>query len=247
MARTKTYQTKELIAWLNEYKIENPGIKVTIPKFGVYLRSKGKDIQDHTLRRDEEFREYLQNSNDEENSKNFNDLVTYKTIDVDSFMEKNNNKGKLREALINRDRYYANVAAKGAEAIKEKKECQAKIKEMNIQIEELKNVIKETEKKLIEEKEKNTDTKIKEKDKAIVAMKNILDDYIYPDMANAILKRDGVLKVVNSVVDNDVVDEKSICANTDIENLGKKEQNDNEENKKSEFSSVNSILGGFDD
>lgn len=118
---------------------------------------------------------------------------------------------------------------------------------MNIQIEELKNVIKETEKKLIEEKEKNTDTKIKEKDKAIVAMKNILDDYIYPDMANAILKRDGVLKVVNSVVDNDVVDEKSICANTDIENLGKKEQNDNEENKKSEFSSVNSILGGFDD
>lgn len=118
---------------------------------------------------------------------------------------------------------------------------------MNIQIEELKNVIKETEKKLIEEKAKNTDTKIKEKDKAIVAMKNILDDYIYPDMANAILKRDGVLKVVNSVVDNDVVDEKSICADTDIENLGKKEQNDNEENKKSEFSSVNSILGGFDD
>lgn len=126
MARTKTYQTKELIAWLNEYKIENPGIKVTIPKFGVYLRSKGKDIQDHTLRRDEEFREYLQNSNDEENSKNFNDLVTYKTIDVDSFMEKNNNKGKLREALINRDRYYANVAAKGAEAIKEKKRMSGK-------------------------------------------------------------------------------------------------------------------------
>ena len=237
MARTKTYQTKELIAWLNEYKIENPEIKVTIPKFGVYLRSKGKDIQDHTLRRDEEFREYLQNSNDEENSKNFNDLVTYKTIDVDSFMEKNNNKAKLREALLNRDRYYANIAAKGAEAIKE----------MNIQIEELKKVIKETEKKLTEEKARNTDTKIKEKDKAIVAMKNILDDYIYPDMANAILKRDGVLKVVNSVVNNNIVDEKSICADTDIENLGKKEQNDNEENKKSEFSSVNSILGGFDD
>ena len=45
---------------------------------------------------------------------------------------------------------------------------------MNIQIEELKNVIKETEKRLIEEKAINTDTKIKEKDKAIVAMKNIL-------------------------------------------------------------------------
>lgn len=59
---------------------------------------------------------------------------------------------------------------------------------MNIQIEELKNVIKETEKKLAEEKTKVIDSKIKEKDKAIVVMKNILDDYIYPDMANAILK-----------------------------------------------------------
>ena len=28
MARTKTYQTKELIALLNEYKIENPGMRV---------------------------------------------------------------------------------------------------------------------------------------------------------------------------------------------------------------------------
>ena len=237
MARTKTYQTKELIALLNEYKIENPGMRVTIPKFGAYLRSKGYEIQDHSL----------QKTNDEEDSKNFNDLVTYKTIDVDSFVEKNNNKAKLREALLNRDRYYANIAAKGVEAIKEKKECQTKIKEMTIQIEELKNVIKETEKKLTEEKAKNTDTKIKEKDKAIVVMKNILDDYIYPDMANAILKRDGVLKVVNSVVNNNIVDEKSICADTDIEKLVEEKSSNDKENKKSEFSSINSILGGFDD
>lgn len=246
MARTKTYQTKELIALLNEYKIENPGMRVTIPKFGAYLRSKGYEIQDHTLRRDEKFRDCLQKTNDEEDSKNFNDLVTYKTIDVDSFVEKNNNKAKLREALLNRDRYYANIAAKGVEAIKEKKECQTKIKEMTIQIEELKNVIKETEKKLTEEKAKNTDTKIKEKDKAIVVMKNILDDYIYPDMANAILKRDGVLKVVNSVVNNNIVDEKSICADTDIEKLVEEKSSNDKENKKSEFSSINSILGGFD-
>lgn len=118
---------------------------------------------------------------------------------------------------------------------------------MTIQIEELKNVIKETEKKLTEEKAKNTDTKIKEKDKAIVAMKNILDDYIYPDMANAILKRDGVLKVVNSVVNNNIVDEKSICADTDIEKLVEEKSSNDKENKESEFSSINSILGGFDD
>lgn len=128
MARTKTYQTKELIALLNEYKIENPGMRVTIPKFGAYLRSKGYEIQDHTLRRDEKFRDCLQKTNDEEDSKNFNDLVTYKTIDVDSFVEKNNNKAKLREALLNRDRYYANIAAKGVEAIKEKRNVRQKSK-----------------------------------------------------------------------------------------------------------------------
>ena len=80
-----------------------------------------------------------------------------------------------------------------------------------------------------------------------MVMKNILDDYIYPDMANAILKRDGVLKVVNSVVNNNIVDEKSICADTDIEKLVEEKSSNDKENKKSEFSSINSILGGFDD
>ena len=58
----------------------------------------------------------------------------------------------------------------------------------------------------------------------------------------------GVLTaLITPFTDNDVVDEKSICADTDIENLGKKEQNDNEENKKSKYTSINSLLGGFDD
>lgn len=60
MSRAKTYSTKEVIGFLNEYRIENPGLKISIPKFGTYLRGKGCDVQDHTLRRDEEFKKYLE-------------------------------------------------------------------------------------------------------------------------------------------------------------------------------------------
>lgn len=123
MSRTKTYNTKEVIGYLNEYRIENPGLKISIPKFGTYLRGKGCDVQDHTLRRDEEFKKYLEEINKEESNERFNELITYKTIDVDAFIEKNNNKVKLKEALINRDRYYADIAARATEAIHEKNEC----------------------------------------------------------------------------------------------------------------------------
>lgn len=59
MARVKTYKIDEIIKLLNEYRFENSGAKVTIPKFGEYIRDKGYAIEDHTLRRDDEFRAYL--------------------------------------------------------------------------------------------------------------------------------------------------------------------------------------------
>lgn len=244
MARTKTYNTKEIIGLLNEYNIENPGVKVTIPKFGTYIRSKGYDIKDHTLRRDEKFRECLNELNKEDDAKSLNDLVTYKTVDAEAFITKNNTKAKLKESITNRDNYYASIAANAVKAIQDRNESLERIKELECEINEFKETIKELETKLQNEKSKVKEANTKEKDNTILTLKRILDDYVYPDMANAILKKEGILEVVNSLVSDDIVDKNTMRADSSI-----KEELEEEKNSapKSKFASVDSILGGFDD
>lgn len=243
MSRTKTYNTKEVIGYLNEYRIENPGLKISIPKFGTYLRGKGCDVQDHTLRRDEKFKKYLEEINKEESSERFNELITYKTIDVDAFIEKNNNKVKLKEAIINRDRYYADIAARATEAIHEKDECLEKMKKSEAETAKLKEQLKKMEEK--QEATKANDSELKKKDEIITVLKGIIDDYIYPNAANAILRKEGILQIENNIIDDEVIDKQMMDANTSIGEDNSEEAN--KEKKISKYASVNSLLGGFDD
>lgn len=243
MSRTKTYNTKEVIGYLNEYRIENPGLKISIPKFGTYLRGKGCDVQDHTLRRDEDFKKYLEEINKEESSERFNELITYKTIDVDAFMEKNNNKVKLKEAIINRDRYYADIAAKATEAIHEKDVCLEKMKKSEAETAKLKEQLKKMEEK--QEATKVNDSELKKKDEIITALKSIIDDYIYPNAANAILRKEGILQIENNIIDDKVIDKQMMDANTSIDDDNTEEAE--KRDTKSKYASVDSLLGGFDD
>lgn len=217
MARKKSYDIKSILGLLNEYKVENPGMKVTIPNFGSYIRNKGYDIKDHTLRRDDEFRQYLEEVNKGEENEVLNDLVTYKTIDVDAFLEENNNKTKLKEAIINRDRYYANISLNAVKAIKEKKSLKNRNEKLEEKIKDLESTIEKLKEEILNKKTLNEE--IKEKNRTIIALKNVLEDYIYPDAANAILKKEGIIDTVNNIVADEVIEKKSIHADTNIDDF----------------------------
>ena len=49
MSRKKSIETEELIRLFEEYRIENGGEKVSIPKFCRYLNNKGIDVKEYTL------------------------------------------------------------------------------------------------------------------------------------------------------------------------------------------------------
>lgn len=224
MSKIKTIKSEELIKLLDEYRLDNPGMKLTIPKFGAYIRNKGFDIPDYTIRRDQPFREYFDAVNQESEEEVYNDVVTYKTMDVEAFLTKNNSKAKLKEALNLRDRYYANIAARAAESIKARKTAEEKVEQLEERVAEL-------EDQLVNAQAKADNADIQKKDMAIAKLKAILDSYIYPDAANALLKKDGILEVINSVIADEVMDEKTIHADTEI--------------KTSKYDSVNKLLGGF--
>lgn len=226
MSKKKTIESDDLIRLLDEYRLDNPGAKIKIPKFGVYIRNKGFKVEDYTIRRDQKFREHLDAINQSSEEDIYNDLVTYKTIDVDAFLIKNNTRAKLKEAISTRDSYYANIAARAAESIKARSVAEERAKELEAHITEL-----EVQLANVQAKADNAD--IRKKNAAIVKLKALLDSYIYPDAANAILQKDGILEVINSVVPDEVMEKKTIHADTDV--------------KVSKYDSVNKLLGCFDD
>lgn len=114
-----------------------------------------------------------------------------------------------------------------------------KAQELEARISELEALVSELNTKLEDIKAKNTSEELKKKNETIRKLKNVLDDYVYPDAANAILKKEGILEVANSLVPEDVIESKTVSANTDINEVPDK--------KLSKYDLVNSILGGFDE
>lgn len=151
---------------------------------------------------------------------------------------------KLREALINRDRYYADIAARATEAIHEKNECLEKMKKSDAEVTKLKEKLKKMEEN--QDTARIDNSELKRKDEVITALKNIIDDYIYPNAANAILRKEGILKIENNIIDDKAIDKQMMNANTNIDE-GDIEKNVEKEDGKSKYTSINSLLGGFDD
>ena len=226
MARQKTLQDDELIRLLDEYRLDNPGVKIKLPKFGEYVRSKGYPVQDYTIRRSVGFREYLEKINRGTEEELCSDLVTYKTLDADALLDSHRTRDSLREAINVRDRYYARIAANAADAIGARKAAEKRAAELELRVAEL-------EAQLANVQAQADRADIRQKNEVIARLKRLLDSYIYPDAANAILEREGILEVVSSVVPAEQMQKHTITADTEI--------------KFSEYDSVNELLGGFDD
>lgn len=225
MARNKSFDEEVLIKLLDEYRSQHYNKTIKIPEFGKYVREQGYDIQDYTIRRDARFREYLEKTNEEQEENVYNDLVTYQTIDVEAFIRNNGTKEKMKAALINRDTYFANIANKAIKAIDKKRKAEAELEKAKKKIEEL-------EEKLEKVQVKTDNKKLKEKDEIIKKLKGILSEYIYPDVANAFLEKEGILDVVNEIVSGEQLENVTMDVNTNI--------------NKFKHDSVNKLMDGFE-
>lgn len=226
MARQKTLQDDELIRLLDEYRLDNPGVKIKLPKFGEYVRSKGYPVQDYTIRRSVGFREYFEKINRGTAEEICSDLVTYKTLDADALLDSHRTRDSLKEAILVRDRYYARIAANAADAIGARKASKKRVAELELRVAELEaqlaNVLAQADR-----------ADIRQKNEVIAKLKRLLDSYIYPDAANAILEREGILEVVSSVVPAEQMQKHTIKADTEISVF--------------DYDVVNELLGDFDD
>lgn len=209
MPRNKSINTDELIRLLTDFRKQHGGKKVKIPELGAFIRANGYAVQDYTIRRNAEFMEYLAGINTDEEEVIYSELVAYRTLDAEAFLAKNHTRIELVKALTKRDQYYARVAQAAVDAIRSRREIEKKLEEANEHIKTLESAMLEADKRA--ESAVN-----KEKDEEIRKLKNLLKNYVYPDMANALLAQEGILEVSASGIQEAVIEEHTVKPDTDL-------------------------------
>ena len=205
MARRKHIEDVEIIEHFEKYLQEECSNNVSlfkIPRFGDYLRKNGfPSVADTTLRRNTSFREVLAERKakyDEEEE--YRTVITYKTIDVDSFMATNRTPNAIRTGLSELNLYYKKVAEAALEFKNENVKLQDENEELKEQIQQL--LQKETSRKALETEN--------------IKLRALIKSSVYPEIANELLKEEGILQSKQQVITDEFMANNILTADSEI-------------------------------
>lgn len=217
MGRKKTIDTDELISLIDEFytmRCNRDASLLKLPAIGEYIRAKGYPVQDYILRRNELARDYIDQLRTTTEEAHIRSVSVFRDIDTDSFLQKNNTMSKLKRALIERESYYKEITNSAAFGFKENKQLKAEIIE-------LKNTIFKLQSELSEETENRKIMKANNQslNKEIKILRDIIDTYVYPEIANELLKKSGLINETAGIVDDSIVNKKIVSSNTNVANI----------------------------
>lgn len=231
--RPKTISDEVLLGLFEAYFVEECGenkAHVNVSGFGAYIRNKGYNVQDHTIRRCKPVAERIRAFKDKNSPNNITATeVAFIPLDIESFLEKNNTAAKIKTALSNRDQYYSSVSDRCINALKQNHELVKKVDSLTLEMKEQQKNTEAMAAKLNE--------KISEVTKLRARLKSLTDyikDNVYPAIANELLIEDGDAIAVGdkeSVLKESAI-KKSLFTGTE---------------KEAQFGSNNIIQGLFDD
>ena len=214
MARKIKIDTETLISLVGQFyaeKCDNNPAALKIPAIGEYIRSQGYDVADYLIRRNQDVRDYIIKLQDNTEETYINSVSVYRDMDINAFVEKNNTPSKLIKAIKERENYYREVTTSAAYCFQENKKLQRKIQDMEKRIKELEASMAKDEGAYSE-----TSRLYKELKAENVQLRNIVDTYVYPEIANELLKKQGLLKTTAGIVDAEKVEESIISSDTDV-------------------------------
>ncbi|MGQ7472675.1 hypothetical protein ACTGUZ_04095 [Streptococcus suis] len=219
MARRRLISDEDLFEKFEEYVINECSNDISLfklPKFGDYLRTTGfPEVTDTTLRRNKKFRITIEKRKAEAEDEEFQTIITYKTLDIDSFMMTNRTPRAIRSALVELNKYYKRIVEV---ALKYKDEAEVLVIE---------------NKKLQEQLQ--TATSNSEERKALIdennALKSIIKTTIYPEIANELLKAEGLLKSENRIISDEYLASQIITADSKIDFQSESTNTDEVQNK----------------
>lgn len=235
MPRPKAYTDDQMMALVNDYHLKYPELYIKASELADYGDTHGyPNIKPYSIRRSKKVWKYISDLNEDNNASLQLTVVTWEMLDVDEFLAKNNSHGKLKQAIRAREQYYAEACRAAGTFLKEKKsleaknlELQSQINTLNQQIESLKNA--------------NTNKINKQSAEMLVRMKAVLDRYVYPDIANNILKKEGLDMVFESIIMPSSIKEQMLAPYYHVD-LDKDEKNIDEGMR-----CIDDLIGGLND
>ena len=223
MGRKLIIETDKLINLIDKYIIEECGgtpSKLKIPALADYVRRNGyPNLNDNIIRRNDEARKYINSLKETEEIKFNNIAITYHTLNVDKFLETNSSKNSLKTALVERDNYYRNIAMattfyKDLSSKHEKKiaELETIIKELQLKLDTTYLQQLNTLDKVDTIKKSSKELEIENK-----LLHDIIDTYVYPEIANELLKKSGLLKNTGNFIDVKKLEKEIVSPSTKIQ------------------------------
>lgn len=183
-----------------------------IPAFAEFVRKNGyEDVQDYVVRRNSSVRKRIDELKNNADTTYQNRAVVFRNLDIDSFLEKNTSLASLKKSLVERDNYYQQLSESAGYCIRKYNEQDAKITSLMAETDELK-----ASNNCLSEQNKLFRIKIRNQQEEIQKLRTFIDTYINPEIANELLKQNGLLKTTSGIVSSDAVEEHLIKADTEV-------------------------------
>lgn len=238
MARPRLFTEDELIALINEYYLEYPNRMVKTSDLERYANAHGHpEFKSYSIRRCPKAKQYIDQINASNQVTLETTIVTWRQLDVDAFLNLNRSRSDLKNALIQRDNYYGEVCRSAGEFLRDKERLEAKITRMNSEINNLKNQVAELE-------QMNTNKINRYSQEMLSKMKKVLDTYVYPDIANEILKKEGLDSLFGPYVNPASIESEMITPESVLEISSNQTTTSDEDDT---VDSIQDLMGGFGD
>lgn len=219
MARRRLISDEDLFEKFEEYILNECSNDISLfklPKFGDYLRATGfPEVTDTTLRRNKNFRLTIEKRKAEAEDEEFQTIITYKTLDIDSFMMTNRTPRAIRSALVELNKYYKRIVEV---ALKYKDEAEVLVLENKKLQEQLQTATSNIEERKVLMDENN-------------ALKSIIKTTVYPEIANELLKEEGLLKSESRIISDEYLASQIITADSRIDFQSESTNTDEVQNK----------------
>lgn len=167
-----------------------------------------------SLRRNPTARTYIENFKNQTREATVTTVATYKTLDVEEFINNNRTPDRLKRSLTELDAYYKSVADSAAEILNQYDSLVKKYEQVRDALEECQRSKEATEEKCKEYRDELNALK-----KEFKAIRAVVDTYVYPEIANELLAKERVKMKTTGVIDVEKMDEQIITADTPVNDI----------------------------
>lgn len=175
----------EMIQLFNEYIDANPEKKFKYSEFGNFVRSRGYNLADKSIRRWTDFREYVSKYEESWKSISADPAAVYHPMNIDKFIKTNNTEDKMRNALSVINEYNQRISLACIDTVRKNKNLLEENNKLKARKQEFDTAMKENQ----ELKRQNREYK-----EQINILKSTLKKNVYPEVAHSILAKQGILK-----------------------------------------------------